>query len=122
MKQYEVNRAYGAISRLAKMELPLRAAYDIYMLLRKLEPCYFFELEQEKKLLEKYNGSVNKNGYLEFDTNADAEGFHREVDELNKLDIDLDFDTVILSCATMNDIRISPTDIASLEGFVCFEQ
>ena len=121
MKQYQINRAFGALGRLANMQLPVRDSRNIYMLSRQLENAYNFELEQEKKLIEKYHGTINGDGGVVFQSGEDAAGFNEELAELNNLDIEVEFDQVFINCDAMGNQCITPLDIAYLDGFVTFE-
>lgn len=121
MKQYQINRAFGALGRLANMQLPVRDSRNVYMLSKRLENAYNFELEQEKKLIEKYHGTLSNDGGVVFQNSEDAAGFNAELAELNNLDVEVEFDPVVINCDAMDDQRITPFDIACLDGFVTFE-
>ena len=121
MKQYQINKAYAALGRLANMQLRVRDSRNLYMLSKQLENAYNFELEQEKKLIEKYHGDVTSDGRIHFGDTSDAEGFKQEIGELNNLDIEVEFDPIIINCDDIGDQRITPYDVACLDGFVSFE-
>lgn len=120
MKQYQANKAYGALNKIANQQLPVRDSYNIYMLLKSLEPVYRFELEQERRLVQKYGGEVGSNGSVRIPDRDDANRFKEEIEELNNLEIDLDIKPVVINCDALNDLRISPYDVSCLEGFVDF--
>jgi len=121
MKQYQINRAYGALGRLASMQLPVRDSRNVYMLSKQLEDAYNFELEQEKKLLEKYHGVLDKQGGVTFSNTDDAQGFNEELNELHNIEVEVDFEPVTIQCDAMGNQTITPMDIACLDGFVLFE-
>ncbi|MBQ8619045.1 MAG: hypothetical protein IJ418_16235 [Clostridia bacterium] len=121
MKQYQINRAFGALSRLANLQLPVRDSRNVYMLSKCLEDAYNFELEQEKKLIEKYHGVLGNDGGVVFQNGDDAVGFNSELSELNSLDVEVKFEPVVINCDVMEGQRITPFDIACLDGFVTFE-
>ena len=121
MKQYQINKAYSALSRLANMQLPVRDSRNLYMLSKQLDNAYNFELEQEKKLIEKYHGVFTKDGGVTFANSDDSNGFGAELKELNNLEVEVEFDPVVIDCDAMGDQRISPFDVACLDGFVMFE-
>ena len=121
MKQYQINKAYSALGRLANMQLPVRDSRNLYMLSRQLEDAYSFELKQEKKLVEKYHGIIDNGGGVTFPNSDEAKKFGEEIAELNNLEVEIDFDPVVISCDSIEDQRISPYDIACLDGFVMFE-
>lgn len=121
MKQYQINKAYSALGRLANMQMPVRDARNLYMLSKQLDDAYNFELEQERKLIEKYNGVLTGDGGVTFPNNDEAKKFGEELAELNNLDVEVDFDPVVIPCDVMDEQRVSPFDIACLDGFVTFE-
>ncbi len=121
MKQYQINRAYNALGRMANMQLPVRDSRNLYMLSKQLDDAYSFEVEQEKKLIEKYNGVLAGDGRVTFPNDDEAKKFSEELAELNDLEVDVEFDPVIISCDAMREQRISPFDVACLDGFVVFE-
>lgn len=121
MKQYQINKAYNALGRLADMQLPVRDSRNLYMLSKQLGDAYDFALQQEKKLIEKYNGVLTGDGGITFSNSDEMKKFSEELAELNNLEIDVEFDPVIISCDAMEGQRISPSDIACLDGFVTFE-
>lgn len=120
MKQYQINRAYNALGHLANLQLPVRDSRNLYMLSKQLEAAYAFEVEQEKKLFEKYHGMIAGDGGITFTNSNDARGFSTEIEELHNLDVEVEFDPVTLSCDAIGDQCITPFDIACLDGFVNF--
>lgn len=121
MKQFEINKAYGALTHMANMELPVRVAYDVYMLMKALEPTYKFELERERLLVQKYNGEVSPDGMIKFAAPEDAESFRNEVNELNMMDVEPEYTPITIPYDAMEGHPVTPLEIASLEGFVSFE-
>lgn len=121
MKQYQINRAYNALGHLANLQLPVRDSRNLYMLSKRLEDAYAFEAEQERKLFEKYHGSVVGDGGIAFADPDDAKGFKAEIEELHNLDVDVEFEPVRISCDAVGNQRVTPFDVACLDGFVLFE-
>lgn len=129
MKQHQVNDAYQTLSKLNGTKFPIRVAYNMYQLLKKLEPSYTCEVDLERKLLAKYNGYVSDNGDLVFGSDDEPlevrkqyrADFLSEVNELCNIEVDLDFDPIIIRYDDMEGQTLSITDIAKLDGFVVFE-
>ncbi len=121
MKQYQINNACNALGRLSNIQLRMRDSRNLYMLSKQLEDAYNFEVEQEKKLIEKYHGEITQGGLVHFPTPTDGDGFKKEIAELNNLDVEVDFDPVTINCDGLDDQLITPHDIACLDGFVIFE-
>ena len=121
MKQYQINKAYAALSRLANMQMPIRDAYNLYMLTEQIKPAYNFELEQERKLIEKYGGTLDQEtGAFIFKDKETTEAFRGEIMELNNLDVDVEFSVVTIAMESLGAQKITPVDIMCLEGFVSF--
>lgn len=121
MKQRQINVAYGALKRLSTMQFPVKTAYGLYTLLRQIEDIYQFELQQEKKLLGKYNGELTSNGRVVFGDKESEIEFAKEVRELNDMEVDVVISPITVSFDSFSDYALSPSDIANLEGFVVFE-
>ena len=120
LKQHQINKAYGALKRLEKMQLPVKAAYSIFMLIKQLTPAYEFELDRERKLLESYHGTMNQDGSIAFETSEDASRFGAEIEELNSLDVDVKIKPVQINFDDLDQQTLTPYDISCLEGFVSF--
>ncbi len=120
MKQFQINRAYGALLRLSQYKMPVRDSRNVYMLMRKLEPSYSFELAKEKALAAQYHATFDKTGNLKFQDQADAKKFSDEIAELTSLEVDIDFEPIQINCDSLGEQSISPAEIANLEGFVEF--
>lgn len=119
MKQIKVNAAYNTLRKLADLQLPVRSAYEVYMLIKQIEPIRNFGTERGKAILEKYNGSIKGDGRLMFPTQDEANAFSNELQELNEMETDVEVTPITLSFDDL-DCTLSPADIASLEGFVAF--
>lgn len=121
MKQLQINKAYGALNKLANMQMPVRDAYNLYLLTEQIKPSYNFALEQEKKLLEKYGGVLDQNtGAFMFKDRETTDAFRQEITELNNLDVETEVDPVEISMDALGTQKITPVDIMCLEGFVAF--
>lgn len=120
MKQYQINKAYPIISKLSSMQFPVKTARAIYMLMRQLEPAYKFELEHERKLVEKYGGTIEPNGTVLIRDKEKASKFRQEIEELGDLDYTEEFDVVTIDCCVMDDMTMSPYEMMILDGFVEF--
>lgn len=121
MKQLQINKAYGALSRLANIQMPVRDAYKLYLLTEQMKPCCNFQLEQERKLLEKYGGAIDQDsGSFVFKDRETMEAFRREMAELNELDAEIEVDPVEISMDALGAQKLTPADIMCLEGFVAF--
>lgn len=121
MKQSEINKSYNALVRLSQMRLPIKTAFSVYQLVKKIEEPYKFALEEEKKLINKYNAEVKENGIISFSSAEDKDSFQNELQELNQLDHDIEIEPLVIKIEDLGEQTITPSDIFALEGFVEFE-
>lgn len=121
-KQEQVIGAYKALSNLSEAPLNLRTSYQIYRLLKKLQPYYDFQVNKEKELFQKYQPQFAEGGNFKFKTEDDAKEFSETMKELWETEIDdLDFKPVLIRI-DQEDIHISVKDIKALQDFVIFEE
>ena len=121
MKQSEINKSYNALVRLSQVRLPIKTAFSVYQLVKKIEEPYKFALEEEKKLINKYNAEVKENGIISFSSAEDKDSFQNELQELNQLDHDIEIEPIVIKIEDLGEQTITPSDIFALEGFVKFE-
>lgn len=121
MKQKKIINAYKTLSNMYQMRLPVREAHAIFLLKRQLEDQYYFQLEQEKTLLEEFNGTITRDGDIRFSKREDAEAFHGKISELNDMEIEIDVAPAHLQIERIDDIRLTPEDMEHLDGFIEFE-
>ena len=103
------------------MRLPIKTAFSVYQLVKKIEEPYKFALEEEKKLINKYNAEVKENGIISFSSAEDKDSFQNELQELNQLDHDIEIEPLVIKIEDLGEQTITPSDIFALEGFVEFE-
>lgn len=94
MRMYDIAVASQPLQKLIEQDLPLRKAYELAMLVTKLNP-----------LLSFYGAQLMQG---------------RDQAELNSLEIDLDVRRVELTLDT--DVKLSAGDIKCLEPFVLFTE
>ena len=121
MKQLEINKSYNALVRLSQVRLPIKTAFSVYQLVKKIEEPYKFALEEEKKLINKYNAEVKENGIISFSSAEDKNSFQNELQELNQLDHDIEIEPIVIKIEDLGEQTITPSDIFALESFVEFE-
>lgn len=121
MKQKQIVNAYKALSNMYKMQLPVREAHAVYMVRRQLEDQYYFQLEQERTLLEQHHGTINRDGDIRFGSKEDAQAFQAAITEMNDMDIDIEVSPAHIQFERVEDIKVTPEDMERLEGFIIFE-
>lgn len=78
-------------------------------------------MQRERKLLEKYNGTVRPDGNVIFPTQDETVAFRNELQELNNMEISDEIEPITIEYDAMGDNTLSPTEIACLDGFIAFE-
>lgn len=121
MKQQQIIHAYNTLGKLSTMQFPAQVSYEIYMLMKKLESTYKFAIEFERKLVGKYNGTIAMDGLITFPNQEDTIKFRDELTEANEIEVNIDFEPVVVSYAAFGEQTVTPMDIANLSGFLKFE-
>lgn len=119
MNQKQMVNAYVTLVKFSGTKMPVQNAYKLYMLRKKIEPSYQFYAEQEQKIIEKYNGTVRERS-VSFVTAEDAKHASEEINELNIMEADIEFEPVTIDMEGIKDMNITMEDVANLEGFAVF--
>ena len=120
MKQYQITNAYDILSVMADFKLPTPVSYKLWILARQLEPTQQFIVSEKKKLVGEYNGKIDSNGCVIFDSKDDEAGFVQALTELAETDIVMEIEPVSIPLSCMESINLSIADISKLDGFVIF--
>lgn len=104
--------AFGALSRLAAAELPVKQAYRISRMLTALEGDFRYFSQRRAKLIEQYP---------EPRTAEQNQALHAALDEIFAVTSDSAFVPVTLTEADCEGMRITSNDVSALNGFVIFE-
>lgn len=122
MKQYQITRGYNAMNRMANtIALPVKKAYELYSMMKFLEPTFNARIEAERKLIRDMNGRVDHDGSVVFDTPDNALIYREALIELNDMDTEVEFKPMELALADIEGQKILPADIDALEGFIEFK-
>lgn len=121
MKQEKINRAFPSLTKLRDMNLPIKKAREVYKLYVAMEGAYNFALEEEKKYLSEFHGTIVDDGSINFKTPEECKAFKEKFDELVNSDIELDIEVVTLSDKDFSDQTLTPGDIYNLDGLIMFE-
>lgn len=121
MKQHQINSAYQALSKLSTVSFPVKKAYKIFILLKKIKEEFQFSIDREKLLIEKYGGSIQNDGVILFKDDSVARQFKNEIEELNDMDVEIEVAPIKLSGDEYKEYKISPSEMLSLDGLIEFE-
>ena len=114
MKSY--TEAYSALIQMGK-KVTGQTAFKLFVLKKKLDEVVQFLLEEEKKLIEKYNGIVNENGLIRFEDEKNSESFFKEKAELYGGDYEVE--PVEIEIDLVPDVTME--EMIALDGFVVFK-
>ena len=119
--QAMVGRLYPAVARLTDARLPAKKAFQIYKLAKKFRDLYEFAISEEKKIVDSLSGMIGDDGMIKFANQEDYVKFQDSITELHQVDIDIEFEPVILTEDDIVNLNITAADISTLEEFVIFE-
>ena len=121
MKQINVINAYSTTEKLSDNgDLPINTKWILCQTRKTLRPHYEFQVEQNKQILEKYNGQYDQaTNQINFETIDQANGFQKEHDELDNLDVEVQLD--IKPTLKLSEIpNITVHQMETLEAFIEF--
>lgn len=121
MKQIQINNAYSSLKKILNMHFPAKKAYQIYLLSKKLNSILEFFIEEERKLIQKFNAEIKENGEVSFKNAGDAQNFKEEYYKLQNFEIEEEIIPVVLTEDDIKDQEFTPIDIFNLEGIISFE-
>lgn len=131
MKYSDLRRAYLALIKISAAQLDARVSFGIYTLLGKLGPTFEKILSEEARLLEENGGELLEDGSVFFkargeDDEAKLEAqermthFREAMNELNNTESDVEIDKIAIGIDALKDVKLSATDIASLDKVFAF--
>lgn len=121
MTYRQIINIYPALSDLRKLQLPYAKARDVYRLCKFFENEYNFFIEEESKLIIKYNGSVGADSFITFADNDSKVLYANDINKLKDIDSDIAFQPIVLTSNDIGAQTITPETIDRLDGVVTFE-
>lgn len=120
MTHKQAIEAYKTIERLSTQPLPVKGAYALHRLKRRLTPEWEFQLQRENRLLDELKPESVEGTNVRFKTPEDAATWRAQMAELDEMELDYDIEPVRVNLG--EDARITLEDIDMLDGFVIFEE
>lgn len=120
--QKKAVNAYNALTEIGKQPFPIRDALNLLVLRKKLETAMEFQLQEEQKLIDEYQPTVDGGKitmpYDEKDeaVQARAKEFFRKLADLNQMEIEIDADPAPVGIP--DGVIIKPETLAALDGFI----
>lgn len=109
------------IQKFFELKLPIKKAYQIYSLIKKIDEKKDFLIKKEKQMIEEYDGIIEEDGKISFKNNDIKNKFWEEHSILLAYSFDDDeFEVIELSLNTLKGIELTPIEIAQLESIINF--
>ena len=110
-----------ALDQIVKLQFPVRTAYSIFKLKKRIDELFEFEVDQEMKTIDKYHGTVKRNGSITFDKKEDSEACSNEMSILLNTEIEEEIGPVAVEFDALGDATLSPEIIEELDGLIIFQ-
>lgn len=118
MKVQQMLNSLPTLQRMMELKLPIKKAYSIYTLEKLINEQRNFFVNEEKKLIDKFNAEVLEGGKLKFKDTESQLGFVAEHNELMQYEIDAV--AIDLSFEDLGDAEFTPAELMQLEGVINF--
>ena len=107
------------LQRLMELKLPIKKAHKVYSLAKVINEQREFFINEEKKLIEKYEAEVLENGGVRF-KDAETQGlFLQEHAVLMDYEV-TEVKGIELSFDDLGDAEFMPAELLQLEGVINF--
>jgi hypothetical protein len=119
MKVNQMLNALPVLQKIMELKLPIKKAYKIYNLAKSIEDKRQFFIQEEKKLIDKFNAEILENGNIKFNSVEDQITFSQEHADLMNYEIE-ELETLELNFDDLGDAEFTPRDLMTLEGVINF--
>lgn len=120
MIQTQAISAYKVLNEMSNIQMPVKTAYKLYQMRKSLEPIFEFRVEQERAILQKYNGKEAE-GAIVFATTEDCEQAKLALNDLDAVEMEDEIVPIRMPIEDLDAAHLTMDDMAALEGFVLFE-
>lgn len=118
MKQINIVNAYAVTDKLTQdHNLSIQAKWVLYNIRKDLLSSYEFYVTESRNLFSQYDITVNGNT-ISFKTPAMAAEYKSKQNDIDNLDVDINFKKQTLKLSDIPSITVS--DIETLEDFIEF--
>jgi hypothetical protein len=116
MKLQTIGNAIQTLNKLAGMSLPIKIAYRLKRLLKKVEEAWNPAADQISALVEKH-GQPNEDGTFTVRPDTEAfQAFTQEFEELMDTTIEIEFEKIGID--EFGDIRISAVELEAIAWLI----
>lgn len=119
MKVNQMLNALPVLQKIMELKLPIKKAYKIYNLAKSIEDKRQFFIQEEKKLINKFNAEILENGTIKFNSVEDQMTFSQEHEDLMNYEIE-ELGAIELNFEDLDDVEFTPRDFMTLEGVINF--
>lgn len=121
MTLQQMLNAIPALQNIVNLKLPAKQAYALFKLGKEINNQREFFAEEEKKLIEKYNGKVSEQGQITFEDAANQQNFLKDYIELNNMDADISVNLPIeIDIDYLGGENLTANDIETLFDIINF--
>ena len=106
------------LQRMMELKLPIKKAHGIYSLAKVINEQREFFINEEKKLVEKFNAEILEGGNIRFKDAESQVGFMTEHNALMRYEVDAA--ALDLSFEDLGDSEFTPVELMQLEGVINF--
>lgn len=121
MKVQQLFNSLPILQRVIELKLPIKKAYDVYILTKHINEQKDFFIKEEKKLIDKFNAEVLENGKVRINNYEDRAKFAEEYNDLMQYEIN-DLIAVELNFNDLNGVEFAPQELMLLEGVINFKE
>lgn len=111
--------ALPILQKIIELKLPIKKAYQVYKLTKSIEDKRQFFIQEEKKLIDKFNVEILENGNIKFNSVEDQMTFSKEHADLMQYEIE-ELETLELNFDDLGDVEFTPRELMALEGIINF--
>lgn len=117
MTVQQMFNSFPVLQKLMELKLPIKKAYTIYNLIKQIDEQRKFFIQEEQKLINKFNAEVLPNGNIQFDSGESQAQFSQEHFNLMEYEIE-DLKIVELTFEDLAEAEFTPRELMLLEGVV----
>lgn len=107
--------------KLSHMDLPVKTAFDVRMMVKKLTPIYQCYADTEVDIIKKYGGEIQDDGRVVLGDREKENDLQSALSDLAKSECDEKIAPIHIKLDSMDGIRLSADDLEALESFVVFD-
>ena len=117
----KISTLNASIAKLGELKLPIKTAWAIHKISSELADKLRFLGEEERKVIEKYNGTILPNGNIQFANEEDSQNAFAELNTLHLEELECEFEPIEIAFDDIEDCKIEPNILTGLNKVVTFK-